>query len=84
MYVPLFVDKWLDDPIRGPNNVSINFAGFAVGDGFPSCVAVDGKPVVGGGSEQCGILSISQCVEWTVLGCGVFSRTQSNERIVVS
>jgi len=45
VYVPLFVNAWLDDPIKGPNNVTINFGGFAVGDGFPSCVSVEGKPV---------------------------------------
>lgn len=45
VYVPLFVDAWLDDPIRGPNGDLINFQGFAVGDGFPACVPSDGKPV---------------------------------------
>lgn len=39
------MNAWLDDPIKGPNNVTINFGGFAVGDGFPSCVSVEGKPV---------------------------------------
>jgi len=45
VYVPLFVDAWLDDPVRGPGGKLINFQGFAVGDGFPACVSVKGKPV---------------------------------------
>lgn len=45
VYVPLFVDAWLDDPIRGPDGDEINFQGFAVGDGFPACIIEDGKPV---------------------------------------
>jgi len=45
VYVPLFVNEWLDDPVRGPSGKLINFKGFAVGDGFPGCVATPGKPV---------------------------------------
>ena len=45
IYVPLFVDAWLADPVVGPGGRPINFGGFAVGDGFPGCVAVEGKPV---------------------------------------
>eukprot|EP00939_MAST-03C_sp_MAST-3C-sp1_P000681 g681.t1 len=45
VYVPLFVDQWLDDPVRGPNGDTINFQGFAVGDGFAACVPVEGKKV---------------------------------------
>ena len=45
IYVPLFVDAWLADPVVGPGGRPINFGGFAVGDGFPGCVEVEGKPV---------------------------------------
>ena len=45
VYVPLFVDKWLDDPIRGPTGKLINFKGFAVGDGFPACIPMAGRPI---------------------------------------
>ena len=45
VYVPLFVDAWLDDPIKGPNGKLINFQGFAVGDGFPACVPIPGRPI---------------------------------------
>ena len=45
IYVPLFVDAWLADPVVGPGGRPINFGGFAVGDGFPGCVAVEGRPV---------------------------------------
>ena len=38
VYVPLFVEQWLEDPITGPNGTPIHFAGFAVGDGFPACI----------------------------------------------
>lgn len=39
IYVPGFVEELLNDPIPG-----LNFAGFAVGDGWTGCKAVDGKP----------------------------------------
>ena len=45
VYVPLFVDAWLDDPIRGPSGKLINFKGFAIGASPPlpghtnACVA---------------------------------------------
>jgi len=45
VYVPLFVDAWLADPIKGPTGKTINFLGFAVGDGFPACVPQPGKPI---------------------------------------
>ena len=45
VYVPLFVNAWLDDPIKGPNGRLINFKGFAVGDGFPACIPQPGKPI---------------------------------------
>eukprot|EP00928_Gymnodinium_smaydae_P061244 TRINITY_DN45376_c0_g1_i1.p1 TRINITY_DN45376_c0_g1~~TRINITY_DN45376_c0_g1_i1.p1 ORF type:complete len:604 (-),score=33.47 TRINITY_DN45376_c0_g1_i1:412-2223(-) len=45
VYVPLFVNEWLDDPIRGPAGKLINFKGFAVGDGFPACIETNGKSV---------------------------------------
>ena len=45
VYVPLFVNAWLDDPIVGPGGRRINFKGFAVGDGFPACIAQSGKPI---------------------------------------
>jgi cathepsin A (carboxypeptidase C) len=45
VYVPLFVNAWLDDPIKGPNGKLINFKGFAVGDGFPACIPTPGKNV---------------------------------------
>lgn len=35
VYVPLFVDAWLDDPIRGPSGKLINFKGFAIGASPP-------------------------------------------------
>ena len=34
--MPLFIDRWLDDPVRGPSGKLINLLGFAVGDGFPA------------------------------------------------
>ena len=45
VYVPLFANAWLDDPIRGPNGKLINFKGFAVGDGFPACIPQPGRPI---------------------------------------
>lgn len=45
VYVPLFAGAWLDDPIRGPNGKLINFHGFAVGDGFPACIPIPGRPI---------------------------------------
>lgn len=45
VYVPLFANEWLDDPIRGPKGKLINFKGFAVGDGFPACIPQPGKPI---------------------------------------
>ena len=45
VYVPLFADAWLADPIVGPKGKEINFYGFAVGDGFPACIPQPGKPV---------------------------------------
>lgn len=45
VYVPLFVNAWLDDPIKGPNGKLINFKGFAIGDGFPACIQTEGKAV---------------------------------------
>jgi serine carboxypeptidase-like clade 1 len=45
VYVPLFADAWLDDPIKGPKGKLINFHGFAVGDGFPACIPQPGKPI---------------------------------------
>lgn len=45
VYVPLFAERWMDDPIRGPHGTLINFKGFAVGDGFPACVPQPGKPI---------------------------------------
>jgi serine carboxypeptidase-like clade 1 len=45
VYVPLFADAWLDDPVKGPGGKPINFHGFAVGDGFPACIPQPGKPV---------------------------------------
>ena len=45
VYIPLFVNAWLDDPIRGPSGQLINFNGFAVGDGFPACVPLPGRKV---------------------------------------
>lgn len=45
MYVPLFANAWLDDPIKGPNGKPINFKGFAVGDGFPAYIPQPGKPI---------------------------------------
>ena len=45
VYVPLFVNAWLDDPIKGPTGKLINFKGFAVGDGFPGCVPQPGRKV---------------------------------------
>ena len=45
VYVPLFANAWLDDPIRGPTGKLINFKGWAVGDGFPACIPQPGKPI---------------------------------------
>ncbi len=45
VYVPLFANAWLDDPVRGPKGQLINFKGWAVGDGFPACIPQPGKPV---------------------------------------
>lgn len=45
VYVPLFANAWLDDPIRGPNGKLINFHGFAIGDGHPACIPQPGKPI---------------------------------------
>jgi len=39
MYVPGFVNAMLDDPVPG-----LNLQGFMVGDGFPGCAPLDGKP----------------------------------------
>ena len=36
VYVPLFANEWLDDPIVGPTGKPINFKGIAIGDGFPA------------------------------------------------
>ena len=38
IYVPGFVDAMLDDPIPG-----LNFAGYAVGDGWTGCKPVAGR-----------------------------------------
>ena len=35
VYVPLFANTWLDDPIKGPSGKLINFKGFAVGTRMP-------------------------------------------------
>ena len=43
--MPLFVSEWLDDPVRGPSGRLINFRGFAIGDGFPACIPMAGKPI---------------------------------------
>ena len=45
VYVPLFANAWLDDPVVGPSGKAINFHGFAVGDGFPACIPQPGKPI---------------------------------------
>ena len=45
VYVPLFANAWLDDPIKGPKGKLINFKGFAVGDGFPACIPIAGRPI---------------------------------------
>lgn len=45
VYVPLFANAWLDDPVVGPGGKPINFHGFAVGDGFPACIPQPGKPI---------------------------------------
>ena len=45
VYVPLFANEWLDDPITGPTGRPIHFKGFAVGDGFPACIPQPGRPV---------------------------------------
>ena len=45
VYVPLFIDKWLDDPVRGPSGKLINLLGFAVGDGFPACIPIAGRRI---------------------------------------
>jgi serine carboxypeptidase-like clade 1 len=45
VYVPLFANEWLDDPIKGPKGKLINFKGIAVGDGFPACIPQPGKPI---------------------------------------
>jgi cathepsin A (carboxypeptidase C) len=45
VYVPLFVNAWLDDPVRGPSGKLINFKGFAVGDGFAACIEMPGRPI---------------------------------------
>ena len=40
IYVPGFAQAMLDDPVPG-----LNFRGFAVGDGFPGCRRISGRPV---------------------------------------
>lgn len=45
VYVPLFIDRWLDDPVRGPSGKLINLLGFAVGDGFPACIPIAGRRI---------------------------------------
>ena len=43
--MPLFIDRWLDDPVRGPSGKLINLLGFAVGDGFPACIPIAGRRI---------------------------------------
>eukprot|EP00449_Zooxanthella_nutricula_P007453 CAMPEP_0198519594 /NCGR_PEP_ID=MMETSP1462-20131121/19810_1 /TAXON_ID=1333877 /ORGANISM="Brandtodinium nutriculum, Strain RCC3387" /LENGTH=589 /DNA_ID=CAMNT_0044249209 /DNA_START=52 /DNA_END=1821 /DNA_ORIENTATION=- len=45
VYVPLFANAWIDDPIKGPNGTLINFHGFAVGDPFWACIPMAGKAI---------------------------------------
>jgi len=45
VYVPLFVEAWLDDPVTGPLGKPINFVGFGVGNGFPACIPAAGRKI---------------------------------------
>eukprot|EP00933_Yihiella_yeosuensis_P045711 TRINITY_DN41118_c0_g1_i1.p1 TRINITY_DN41118_c0_g1~~TRINITY_DN41118_c0_g1_i1.p1 ORF type:complete len:572 (+),score=121.82 TRINITY_DN41118_c0_g1_i1:46-1761(+) len=40
IYVPGFANAMMDDPVPG-----LNFKGFGVGDGWPGCVQIPGRPV---------------------------------------
>lgn len=40
IYVPGFVQAWLNDPIPG-----VKLAGFAVGDGWTGCAPAEGRPI---------------------------------------
>ena len=45
VHKPLFLEAWLDDPVRGPSGKPINLLGFAVGDGFPACIPIAGRRI---------------------------------------
>ena len=40
IYIPYFIEQWLNDPIPG-----VNLYGFAIGDGCTACIPIPGRPV---------------------------------------